>query len=87
MTIFSQIVHLYMYDSLDKSTHDNETVIKTRKGMPAHFLTTPVKKSEIHVKTMARVMAILWADRRAVSLLTTPGSPWYIHTLYSQFVA
>lgn len=67
-----------MYDLLDKSTHSTGTVIKTRKGMPASFRTTPVQKGEIHVKTRAGVMAILWADRRAVSLLTTTGSPRYI---------
>ena len=53
---------ILMYDLLDKSTHSTGTVIKTRKGMPASFCTTPVQKGEIHVKTRAGVMAILWAE-------------------------
>ena len=71
-----------MYDLLDKSTHSTGTVIKIRKGMPASFCTTPVQKGEIHVKTRAGMMAILWAEWRAVSLLTTTGAPWYmrVHT-------
>ena len=67
-----------MDDLLDKSTQSTGTVIKTRKGMPPSFRTTPVQKCNIHVKTRAGVMVILWADRRAVSLLTATGSPRYI---------
>lgn len=69
-----------VYDLLDKGTHSTGTVIKTRKGMPSSFKTTPIQKGEICVKTRGGVMAILWADRRVVSLLTTTGSPRFVET-------
>lgn len=71
-----------VYDLLDKGTHSTGTVIKTRKGMPSSFKTTPIQKGEIRVKTRGGVMAILWADRRVVSFLTTTGSPRYVHVVF-----
>ncbi|XP_052682713.1 uncharacterized protein LOC128163207 [Crassostrea angulata] len=64
-----------VYDLLDKRSHSTGTVINTRKGMPSSFKTTPIQKGEIRVKTRGGVMAILWADKRVVSLVTTTGSP------------
>ena len=76
MTAFSQVPHLCTTYWTSRLTVP--ALIKTRKGMPASFHTTPDQKGEIHVKTRAGVMAILWADKRAVSLLTTTSSPRYI---------
>lgn len=39
-----------VYELLDKGTHSIGTVIKTRKGMPSSFKTTPIQKGEIRVK-------------------------------------
>uniref|UniRef100_A0A8W8NMG7 PiggyBac transposable element-derived protein domain-containing protein n=1 Tax=Magallana gigas TaxID=29159 RepID=A0A8W8NMG7_MAGGI len=39
-----------VYYLLDKGTRSTGTVIKTRKGMPSNFKTTPIQKGEIRVK-------------------------------------
>jgi hypothetical protein len=76
MTVFSQAL------LLDKGVHSTGTVIKNRKGLPPSFKNAKLAKGELLVKHRAGVMAVLWMDRRAVSLLTTTGSArYYIQTI------
>ncbi|XP_061170531.1 piggyBac transposable element-derived protein 4-like [Saccostrea echinata] len=69
-----------VYDLLDKQTHSTGTVIKSRKDMPSSFKNAIMQKGDVKVKTRAGVMAVQWADRRVVSLLTTTGSARQIQT-------
>ena len=63
-----------VHELFDYGTHSTGTVITSRKGMPPSFRNTNLPRGEMTVKSQGPVMAVLWSDRRRVTLLTTTGS-------------
>ncbi|VDI83519.1 Hypothetical predicted protein [Mytilus galloprovincialis] len=63
-----------VHDLKDKGTFCTGTVIKTRRGMPKSYRTAKLQKGDMTVKYQGQLMAVLWAVRRLVTILTTTGS-------------
>ncbi|CAG2252077.1 unnamed protein product [Mytilus edulis] len=73
-----------VHDLKDKGTFCTGTVIKTRRGMPKSYRTAKLQKGDMTVKYQGQLMAVLWADRRLVTILTTTGSASMINTTNSR---
>ena len=70
-----------MHDLRNRGTFATGTVIHSRKGMPNSFKHVRLPKRDTLVKSQGPLMAILYSDRRQVTLLTTAGSAKYVSFL------
>ncbi|CAC5395925.1 unnamed protein product [Mytilus coruscus] len=73
-----------VHDLKDNGTFCTGTVIKTRRGMPKSYRNAKLQKGDMTVKYQGQLMAVLWADRRLVTILTTTGSACKINTTNSR---
>jgi hypothetical protein len=63
-----------MHDLRNRGTFAPGTVIHSRKGMPNSFKHVRLPKGDTLVKSQGSLTAVLYSDRRQVTLLTTVGS-------------
>jgi len=70
-----------MHDLRNRGTFATGTVIHSRKGMPNSFKHVRLPKGDTLVKSQGPLMAVLYSDRRQVTLLTTAGSAKYVSFL------
>jgi hypothetical protein len=59
---------------MESGTFCTGTVIKSRRGMPPSYRNARRQKEQMVVKSQGPVMAILWSDRRLVTVLTSTGA-------------
>lgn len=75
-----------MHDLKENGTFCTGTVIKTRRGMPQSYRNARLEKGAMTVKSQGQLMAILWSDRRMVTVLTSTGSARYLMLKFKLFI-
>lgn len=63
-----------LHDLRNRGIFCTGTVITTRKGMPSSFKKARLPKGDTIVKSQGPLMAVLYSDRRHVTVLSTTGS-------------
>ena len=75
-----------MHDQRNRGTFTTGIVIHSRKGMPNSFKHVRLPKGNTLVKSQGPLMAVLYSDRRQVTLLTTAGSAKYVSFLQREIL-
>lgn len=65
------------HDLRDSNTYATGTCLKSRIGMPKSFKTTNLPRGQMCVKSQGNLMAILYSDRKHVTVITTTGRSRY----------
>ena len=75
-----------MHDLRNRGTFATGTVIHSRKGNPNSFKHVRLPKGDTLVKSQGPLTAVLYSDRRKVTLLTTVGSAKYVSFLQREML-
>jgi hypothetical protein len=75
-----------MHDQRNRGTFTTGIVIHSRKGMPNSSKHVRLPKGNTLVKSQGPLMAVLYSDRRQVTLLTTAGSAKYVSFLQREIL-